>query len=186
MKFVHVKFLLITVCAFLFSCGSDDDNKKKDDDKEDDLDEYYIQFKANGVLKTFQTQEPGYSSCGDCACATIPPLASDYADVSICNDENEWITAEDIEGWEDLTLNFNSGLPLAAFYYVDGNVEYLSELAEDQSGIVNITDVESDGDFGGLLAYKVTGTFTCKVRSDEGLSDIAITEGKFVIRYTED
>jgi hypothetical protein len=186
MKFTHLKFLFILgMLSFLVSCG-DDEDKKKDDDGNEELAEYYIQFKAAGTLKTFQTDEPGYQSCGDCACSTIPPFDSDYADVTVCNDENDWITAEDIEEWENMTINFDSGLPLASFYYVEDDIVYYSELAEDQSGTVTITHVEADGNFGGLLAYKVTGTFMCKVRSDEGTTDIAITEGKFVVRYSED
>lgn len=178
----HSKFLfVIGLLSFLISCG-DDEGKKKDDDDDEELAEYYIQFKAAGTLKTFQTDEPGYQSCGDCACSSIPPLGAEYADVNVCNDENDWITAEDIQEWENMTINFDSGLPLASFYYVEDDIEYYSELAEDQSGMVTISNVEADGD----LTYKVTGTFTCKVRSDAGTSDIAITEGKFVVRYSED
>jgi hypothetical protein len=185
MKLADVKLLFILAfLSFLVSCG-DDEGKKKDDDT-DELADYYIQFKAAGTLNTFQTDEPGYQSCGDCACSSIPPLSADYADVNVCNEENDWITAEDIEGWENTTLNFDDGLPLASFYYVKNGIEYYSELAEDQSGVVTITSVEPDGDLGGLAAYKVTGTFSCKVRSDEGTSDIAITEGKFVVRFSED
>lgn len=181
MKFTHLKFLFVLAfLAFLISCG-DDEGKKGQPSAE-----YFIQFKAAGTLKIFETDEPGYQSCGDCACSSIPLFTAEYADITVCNDENDWITAEDIEGWEDMTINFDSGLPIASFYYVEDDIVYYSEFAEDRSGTVTITSVEPDGDFGGLLAYKVTGTFTCKVRSDEGTSDIPITEGKFVVRYSED
>jgi hypothetical protein len=181
MKLSNVKSLFVLAfLAFLISCG-DDEGKKGQPSAE-----YYIQFKAAGTLKIFETDEPGYQSCGDCACSSVPPFGAEYADVNVCNNENDWITAEDIEEWENMTINFDSGLPLATFYYVEDGIEYSSEIADDQSGTITITNVVPDGDFGGLLAYKVTGTFTCKVRSDEGTSDIAITEGKFVVRYSED
>lgn len=178
--------LFITV-LLLCSC-SDDEGKKEDDNGNPNQPtaEYYIQFKANGVLKTFQTNEPGYQSCGNCACSYLPVLAANQANIQLCNDDNDWITAVDIQGFDTEEFSFTAGFPIASFHYTENNITYLSDEAVAQIGSIKVTNVEADGNFGGKLAFKVIGTFSCSVRSSGSASDIAITEGKFVVRYAED
>jgi len=147
---------------------------------------YYIKFKADGVLKIFQTSNPGYQSCGNCACSGVPPLASSSADVSICNDDNDWVTAAHIQGWNGDKILFTGSFPLANFSYSVGDDYYSSEYVANQTGSeVNITAVAADVDFVTKKQFKVTGNFKCKVATDGGAT-INITEGTFVTRYAED
>ncbi len=148
---------------------------------------YYIKFKADGVWKIYETSDPGFQSCGDCACSTIPPLnESDYGDISICQESNDWIEAADIVGWDGEIINFTGDVPLASFYYAEGSVDFSSDNTSNQtSSSVTISNVELNGNIGSANAYKVTGTFNCKV-AKSGAADILITEGEFVIKYTED
>lgn len=178
---------LFLVVAFLCSC-SDDEGKKEDDNENPDQPaaEYYIQFKANGVLKTFQANEPGYQSCGDCACSYLPVLAANNANIGICNEDNDWITEADILGFNEEEFLFTSGFPIGSFHYVENGITYYSDLAETPTGSIKVSNVEADGNFGDKLAFKVTGTFSCKVRPSGGTSDVVITDGIFVVRYTED
>lgn len=169
-------FALLT---FLFSCGDDENGGTK---------AYFIKFKVNGESKIFQVNDPGYQSCGNCACSSIPPFTSDYGDINICNDADDWITPAHIEGWENSSIGFSgAGFPIASFYFTLNGVSYSTEYASSQTGsVVTITSVTPDGDLFDLKMFKVKGTFNCNVRADGGLSDIAITEGSFVVRYSED
>jgi len=151
---------------------------------------YYIKFKAGDTWKLYQVAEPGYQSCGQCACGYMPPLADDYSGIDICQEDNDWITGADIEGWNGDVINFTPPdvFPVASFSYAEDGKTYLSESASSQtSSKVSITSVVSEGTYLGASVYKVKGTFTCKVKNMDGSgSDISITEGEFTIRYTED
>lgn len=180
-----VSLFCLVAMGFLFSCS--DDEKKEDTDPNKPTDAYYIQFKANGVLKTFQTAQPGYQSCGSCACAYLPIAAADKANVSLCNVDNAWITAADIQAFKGGKFSFTSGFPFASFHYVEDGITYNSDYASVQTGSVQVSNVVADGNVWGVqLAFKVTGTFSCNVWAEETGDDIAITEGKFVVRYLED
>ena len=65
------------------------------------------------------------------------------------------------------------------------NVNYSSDYAPTQTGTFTVTEVVPDGDFVGSAQYKVTGEFECIVHADGDDTDIAITEGKFVVRFSE-
>lgn len=148
---------------------------------------YFIKFKMNGVTKIFETGNPGYQSCGNCACSGIPPLGDSYGDLTICQDDNDDVTAADIESWNGKKVVWStSTFPNFNFYFTDNDVHYGSEYTTDQTGSeMNITNVESDGLFVTKKMYKVTGTFKCKVAKSDGSSVSTITEGQFVVRYSE-
>ncbi len=150
---------------------------------------YFIKFKANGVQKLFEEGNPGYQSCGQCACSVIPPLnTTKHANLSICQDNNNYITAANIESWNNKKILWvNTSLPYSNFGFVEDNISYQSDFAADQAGSeVNITKVESDGLFVAKKMYKVTGNFKCKVAKSDGTLPLTITEGQFVVRYSED
>lgn len=149
---------------------------------------YYLKFKANGVWKVFETDEPGYSVCGECSCSYLPPLNDvTYAGIEICQAENNWVTAANIQNWNQKTIPFvGSTFPIAHFGFSENKVDQESGFTTDQTGSsVKVTKVEADGSFQGHPAYKVTGTFQCKVAKSGGQA-ISITEGSFVVRFTED
>jgi hypothetical protein len=151
---------------------------------------YYIKFKANGTLKIFEEGNPGYQVCGQCACSYMPVLSETRnAGVDICNADNDWVIAADIVSWnkKKVLFNKNNVFPVASFGYTENGVGYYTDNVASQTGSeVNISNVVSDGDIAGKKAYKVTGTFQCKVAKSDGSSVTSITEGEFVIRYTED
>jgi hypothetical protein len=150
---------------------------------------YFIKFKANGEVKIFEEGNPGISSCGDCACMSLPPLnEDDQSSVSVCQPPNDWITAAHIESWNKKTLPFSESVyPSASIGYVKEGVSYYSGQAPDQTGSeMKITNVTLEGDTWGYKIYKVAGTFKCKVAKIDGSDVIAITEGEFVLRFTED
>jgi len=171
---------IVVVLSFLASCGSDDDNKKTSSAP------YYIEFKMNGGdLIRFETKEPGYQACGSCACSTIPPTALEGAGIYVCNESADFSTT-DIEGLENASLTFApDDFPNAVFAFGMDGTNYSSDYASVQSGTFTVTEVVPDGDFVGLAQYKVTGEFECVVRADGGDADIAITGGKFIIRFSE-
>ena len=83
-------------------------------------------------------------------------------------------------------LHSTSVFPAATFGFTEGSVYYGSEYVADQTGSeVNITSVVADGDFSGLKMFKVSGTFKCKVAKSGG-AVVNVTEGTFVVRYSED
>ena len=151
---------------------------------------YYIRFKANGVWKHFEVNEPGHSSCGDCACISLPPLDNtNFASLNICNSENNWVTAADIQSWDKKSIGIESGqgFPEAEFYYGEGEKAYFSEYVTNQTNSwIQILTVENDISMYYAKAFRVTGTFQCKVAQYDDDEEIAITEGSFVIRLTED
>lgn len=149
---------------------------------------YYITFKANGVTKVFESSNPGYQSCGQCACSYMPVLSDmRNANVSVCNGENDWVTAADIQSWNGDKLMFNtSTFPAASFDFTEVSEFYGTENVGDQTGSeVSITSVVADGDYFGKKMFKVSGTFKCKVAKSGGAA-VNVTEGTFVIRYSED
>jgi hypothetical protein len=149
---------------------------------------YNIAFKANGVTKVFESSNPGYQSCGECACSFMPVLNDDRnANVSVCNAGNDWVTAADIQGWNGDKLTFSTSVfPSASFGFTEGGVYYASENVADQTGSeVNITNVVADGDYVGKKMFKVSGTFKCKVAKSGG-AVVNVTDGTFVIRYSEE
>ncbi|MFN8337151.1 MAG: hypothetical protein U0U09_18605 [Cyclobacteriaceae bacterium] len=181
MKSFRLQSLFIVgALAFFASCGGDDDNKKTSKGT------YYIEFKMNGGdLIRFEAEEPGYQACGSCACSTLPPTALEGAGLYVCN-ESEDFSANDIENLENSSLMFTADdFPNALFAFGKDGVNYSSDYAPDQVGSFTVTKVVSDGDFFGSAQYKVTGTFECIVRADGDDTDIAITEGKFVVRFSE-
>jgi hypothetical protein len=150
---------------------------------------YYLKFKANGTIKIFEEGNPGYSSCGDCACSYMPVLSETrYAGLDICNESNDWITAADIQGWNgDKILFSEANFPNVSLGYEENDIFYSTSYAADQTGSeVNITAVTADGEYLGNKAYKVSGNFKCKVADGDGVHAQTITEGTFVIRYSED
>ena len=150
---------------------------------------YFIKFKADGVLKVFETGNPGFQSCGDCACSYLPPAANDsYAGIDVCNDDNVTMTASRIQAMAGKTFQINAQdvFPVAEFSFEENGTSYHTGDVADQSGSeVSVTTVVSDGSFMGSNAYKVSGTFKCKVANNDG-DTVEITEGEFTVRYTED
>jgi hypothetical protein len=148
---------------------------------------YYLKFKANGVIKIFEEGNPGYQSCGECACSYMPVLSdSRSAGIDICNADNNWVTAAHIQGWNGHKILFNSVVPQASFTFTENNIHYSSENVAQTGSEVNITSVVADGTYLGKKAFKVSGNFKCKAAKSDGSSVTDITEGTFVVRYSED
>jgi hypothetical protein len=149
---------------------------------------YYLKFKANGVVKVYQSGNPGFQTCGNCACSIMPPAVFDNASLDVCKADNDDVVAANIIGWNSKTIPFkNSGTyPVASFYYTENGVGYSTDNVADQTNMsVNVTNVVSDGTFYSAQSFKVTGTFQCKVAKSDGTGATAITEGSFVVKYTE-
>jgi hypothetical protein len=149
---------------------------------------YYIKFKANGIVKVFEAGNPGYQSCGSCACSYLPPASDTDANVSICQANSNFIKAANIESWNGKKILWSdTTFPYSSFSFEENAVTYGSYSVADQTGSeLNVTKVESDGLFVTKKMYKVTGTFKCKVAKSDGSSVTTITEGEFVVRYSED
>jgi hypothetical protein len=148
---------------------------------------YYIRFKANNEVKLYQTVNPGFSACGDCSCGYLPPLDDlNNAGIEICQPST--VTAAMIQALKDKTLSFNSGSPVPNFGMEIDNVSYHTDFVTQVAGSkMTITNVVADGLFAGIKkAYKVTGTFSCRIARSDGSSVLNITEGTFVVRFTED
>lgn len=153
---------------------------------------YYVKFKANDSWIMYETGEPGYSTCGNCSCNSVPPQPFgdiDNATIEVCNEQNnDWVTAADILALKNKTLSFSSGYPHPMFRYDFKDSDLNSEDAVQVSGsTMTITDVISEPPFAGLKpVFRVVGTFSCKVAKSDGTGTINITEGKFAVRFTED
>ncbi|MFN5170721.1 MAG: hypothetical protein ACK5DD_13950 [Cyclobacteriaceae bacterium] len=177
-------FLFWMFFAALFAqCSQNDDEA----DQPAVTKPYYIKFKFNGVTRIFESQDPGYQSCGACACCQIPPLGSPNADVSICQANNNFVTAANIESWNGRTILWDDAtFPYSSFDFEESGISYASYYAADQTGSeLRITKVEYEGLFVTKRMYKVTGTFKCKVAKSDGSSISTVTEGEFVVRYSE-
>jgi hypothetical protein len=206
---LFVLFAFSATIAFL-SCG-DDENKKPAtcsngimDGTETDVDcggacnacvepqpsdGAYIKFKSNGQWKIYESTLAGLESCGDCACTTLPILnEQNNASLNICNESNDDVTAADMESWEGDEFNLSDAVvPQASFYYTNEGTSYSSDLAANQTGSkIKITDVSFLQENFGKKTYKITGTITCKVATSGVVGDINITEGTFVVSFTED
>lgn len=174
-------FVTWALIAAVFSqCSQDEDDSPV-------TKPYYIKFKANGVVKVFESGDPGYQSCGSCACSYLPPASSSDANVSICQENNDFVIAADIEGWNGKTVSWlDTTFPYSSFEFKESGVTYGSYHVADQTGSeLKITKVESEGVFVTKKTYKVTGTFKCKVAKSDGSSVTTITEGEFVVRFSE-
>lgn len=151
---------------------------------------YFIKFKADGMLKVFETGNPGYQSCGDCACSYLPPANNTtYAFLDICNEENVSVTSSHILAMDGKSFPINGIdiFPIAEFGFEENGERYFTDNVNEQSGSeVKVTSVVSDGEFFGGKAYKVSGTFKCKVANSGDSDAVEITEGEFTVRYTED
>lgn len=181
MKSFRLQSLFIVgALAFFASCGGDDNDKKTSNAT------YYIEFKMNGGdLIRFEAKEPGYQACGSCACSTLPPTSLEGAGIYVCNESADF-SVNDIENLENSSLVFTTDdFPNAVFGFGKDGINYSSDYAPSQVGSFTVTNVVPDGDFFGSAQYKVTGEFECTVRADGGDTDIAITEGKFVVRFSE-
>lgn len=149
---------------------------------------YYYSFKADGVTKVFEDNNPGYSACGDCSCSSLPALSDEYnADIDICQVPNSSVTPTQIQNLKGKTVPFkNAGsYPVANFGYTDKGIYYSIDGIDQGTAAVQVTDVTAEANYLTYKVYKVTGTFACKVATTGG-APINITEGKFVIRYTQD
>jgi len=150
---------------------------------------YFIKFKSDGVLKIFETGNPGFQSCGDCSCSYLPPVSENsYAGIDICNDDNEWVTNAHLQAMSGKTflINAKDVFPIAVFGYKENGKNFHTDYVNDQSGSeVSVTSVVSDGTYLTKKAYKVSGTFKCKVAESSNSGAIEITEGEFTVRYTE-
>jgi hypothetical protein len=132
----------------------------------------------------FEAGQPGYPSCGHCGCGSLPPLADENASVAICHGD-DYVTAEMIEAYAGQTFGFGSDLPEGSFSFdINGDTYYTDAAEQNSSSKITVTSVESDGSYIGVPAYKVKGTFSCKVAKSSGGSPITITEGEFVLRYS--
>jgi len=153
---------------------------------------YYVKFKANGSWVMYETGEPGYSTCGNCSCNSVPAQLFtdiDNASIEICNLENhDFVTAAQIEALKNKTLSFSSGYPRPRFYYDFLQVDYdTDDATQVTNSKMTITDVIPEAPFAGLVpTYRIVGTFACKVAKSDGSGTIDITEGKFAVRFTED
>lgn len=147
---------------------------------------YFIYFKANGSAKLFEDGNPGYQVCGDCSCSYLPALdETRNAGIDICQISD--VTAALIENLKNKTVPFkDDGFPIAAFGFEENNISYHTDYVDQGTNTVTISNVVADGTFNEKKAYKVTGTFSCKVAKSDGTSVTTITDGQFTVRYTED
>jgi len=148
---------------------------------------YYIKFKVNGEWNIYQGLDAGSASCGDCACSSLPgPGEENTADVSIC--QLGFVTAEMITAFRNKTFTFDlSTSQHGSFGIKRNNIRYWSGRVYDQVGsTLTINDVIPDGTFDGAKAFKIIGTFSCKVAVNSGspVPSTSITNGTFVVRFT--
>jgi hypothetical protein len=102
--------------------------------------------------------------------------------LSICEGRDH-LSAKNIRNmaWSSFKISHEAG-----FSFYSAGIHYSSVNASKQSGKFTITDVTRDGTFEDKFAmYKVKGFFYCTVREDGSDSDIAITEGRFAVRFSE-
>lgn len=173
--------------SFLFSCSEDEGN----DDNEifDPTSQYYIQFKANGKLKTYEADNVGFSSGGEETQCIVPPDQDEFAGITMTNQSLAQITAAQIESWANATFTHESTESHPTFFYL-GNVMYSSHTGENPSLTVTITTVEFIGTqqiegHAEQNLYKVTGTFSGKVTNLESGKTRTITDGRFVAGFAE-
>ncbi len=183
--FSQLMMTLLLASTFFVQCSKDDDKEVTGPQV---TKTYYIKFKADGVTKIFEDGNPGFQGCGECACSYLPVLDQRRAGIDVCNASSDWITDLDIEGWNGDKFLFNTDnvFPVAKFGFTENEISYHTDYVESQTDSeVNITEVTSEANTQNLKAYKVKGNFKCKVAKTDGLSLTTITEGEFVVRYTE-
>jgi hypothetical protein len=149
--------------------------------------QYYIKFKAEGQSKGFVACNPGYQSTTICGIGLVPFAHEDtdpHAKISVCNLDD--VTGTIMESWKGDKIYFNDEYPQAHFEFYENLIKFSSSKAHSQADseliITDITREPANADY--HIAYKVKGTFKCHVATSTG-EDIAITDGEFVIRFTE-
>jgi len=150
---------------------------------------YYVKFNADGQSKIFEACSPGYQSTTICGMGQVPFINADtdpHAEISVCDLNIDKVTAAVMESWKGDTFQFSGGYPVAHFEFYENQISFSSYHADSQANskltITNITREPADED--NNIAYKVTGTFKCNAATTTG-KDIAITDGEFVVRFTE-
>jgi hypothetical protein len=151
--------------------------------------QYYVKFKADGQSKIFEACRPGYESTTICGMGQVPFAQQDtdpHAGISVCNPEIDKVTAAVMESWNGDKFLFMGEYPVAHFEFYENQIKFSSYNADSQTDSeLIITDVTREPvDEDNQIAYKVKGTFKCNVATDTG-EDIAITNGEFVVRFTE-
>ena len=151
--------------------------------------QYYVKFKADGQSKIFEACNPGYHSTTICGMGQVPFTHEDkdpHAEISVCNLTIDKVTAAVMESWKGDKILFGDEYPSAHFEFYENQIGFSSYNTDSQTNseliITDITREPADED--NRIAYKVKGTFKCNVATPTG-GDIAITEGEFVIRFTE-
>jgi hypothetical protein len=151
---------------------------------------YYIKFKVNGVQKIYEENDPNIWRCSQCACGFIvpDPDITESAYMQICNDENDIVTAEDLESWQGDKIFFANSFPKGGFGFneIETKTNLYTNFADSQEGSeVNITNVTKVTTGFEWSSYRVTGNFKCKVAATYDGPNIDITDGQFVILFTE-
>jgi hypothetical protein len=151
---------------------------------------YYIKFKINGVQKLYEQNSPNIWRCSQCACGVIVPDPGipESADIQICNDEGDMVTAEDIESWQGETIFFTNSFPKGGFSFgeIKTKTDLYTQFASSQEGSeMNITNVTKVTTGFKWSSYRVTGNFKCKAAATYAGPDIDITDGEFVLLFTE-
>jgi hypothetical protein len=187
MKFRNLIVLVsLLALSVLLSCSKDEGD---DNEIFDPASEYYIQFKANGKLKTYEADDVPFNGGGEMASCNIPPDQDEFAGITITNRSFERLTATEIEGLANTTLMVESTEPHPIFFFLGKNF-YASDEGENPSLTMTITTVEFVGtrqilDHPEQRLYKVTGTFSGKVTNFESGKKLTITAGRFVMGFTE-
>jgi hypothetical protein len=151
---------------------------------------YYIKFKVNGIQQIYEENAPNIWSCSQCACSFIvpDPNIAESAYIQICNDENDMVTAEEIESWQGHKMFFANSFPKGNFGFskIETKTDLYTIFADSQEGSeVNITNVTKVTTGFEWSSYNVTGNFKCKVAATYDGPDIDITDGQFVVLFTE-
>jgi hypothetical protein len=149
---------------------------------------YYIKFKVGGTQTYFDLCDPGYDNSSDCAEAIVPSITNNnwyepHAVISVCTNSN--VTGSIIESWKGTNIAFTDTNLKAQFGFADGSRAYQSALTDRQSGSkMTITDIAPDLSAIHPNVYIATGTFECNVASDFDADTLAVTDGKFSVRFT--
>jgi hypothetical protein len=189
MKFrnVIVTVGLLALSVALTCCGDEED----DDNNEifDPASQYYIQFKANGKLKTYEADDVGFNSGGEMTQCTVPPDQDEFAGIIMTNQSLAQITATQIESWANATFTLDSTESHPTFFFWGKDI-YSSHVGENSSLTLTITAVELIGTqqvegHAEQQLYKVTGTFSGKVTNPETGKTRTLTDGRFVAGFAE-
>lgn len=197
MKFrnVIVTVSLLTLSVALTCCGDEDggdSNRNSNSDSNEIFDptsQYYIQFKADGTLKTYEADEVSFNSGTEETQCLVPPDQNEFAGITMTNQSLAQITAAQIESWENATFTLASTESHPTFLFW-GEDMYASNVGENSSLTLTITTVEFIGTqqvegHAEQRLYKVTGTFSGKVTNPETGETRTITDGRFVVGFAE-